>query len=50
MELMNTPMNNNISNQNENLIQSEQNRQQNINVNQYFIEKNDQSSLEYNML
>ena len=48
MELMNTPMNNNISNQNENLIQSEQNRQQNINVNQYFIEKNDQSSLEYN--
>ena len=48
MELMNTPMNFNISNQNENLIQSEQNRKQNINVDQYFVEKNDQSSLEYN--
>ena len=47
MELMNTPINS-ISNQNENLIQSEQNRAQNINVNQYFVEKNDQSSKENN--
>ncbi len=37
MEFMNTPMNN-ILNQNENLIiQSEQNKAQNINVNQYFV-------------
>ena len=43
MEFMNTPMNN-ISNQNENLIQSEQNSQQNLNVNQFFVEKSDQSS------
>ena len=47
MELMNTPINN-ISDQNENLIQSEQNRAQNINVNQYFVEKHDQSSKENN--
>ena len=48
MELMNTPMNA-ISNQNENLIQSGQNGQQNTNVNQYFVEKSDdKSSKEYN--
>ena len=48
MELMNTPMNA-ISNQNENLIQSGQNGQQNTNVNQYFVEKSDdKSSIEYN--
>ena len=47
MELMNNPMNV-ISNQNENLIQSGQNRQQNTNVNQYFVEiKDDQSSKKY---
>jgi len=46
MELLNTPMND-ISNQNENLIQSEQNKVQNINVNEYFVDKNDQSSKEY---
>ena len=47
MEFMNTPMNN-ILNQNENLIiQSEQNKAQNINVNQYFVENNAQSSKEY---
>ena len=40
---MNTPMNN-ISNQNENLIQTEQNRQHNVNINQYFVEKDGQSS------
>ena len=34
--------------QNENLIKSEQNIQQNINVNQFFVEINDQSSKEYN--
>ena len=43
MELMNTPMNN-ISNQNENLIQTEQNRQHNVNINQYFVEKDGQPS------
>ena len=43
---MNSPIVN-ISNQNENLIQSEQIRQQNANVSQYFVEKNDQSSIEY---
>ena len=42
---MNTP---NFIYQNENLIQSEQNIQQNINVNQFFVEKNHQSSIEYN--
>ena len=46
MEFMNTPISD-ISNQNENLIQSEQNRHQNINVNQYFVEKSD-PSIEYN--
>ena len=45
---MNTPMNNNISNQNENLFfKSYQNMQQNTNVNQYFIERDDQSSKEF---
>ena len=39
---MDTPMNS-ISNQDENLIQSEQNIQQNENVNQNFVEKSDQS-------
>jgi hypothetical protein len=39
---MDTPMNS-ISNQDENLIQSEQNMQQNENVNQNFVEKSDQS-------
>ena len=41
---MNTPISD-ISNQNENLIQSEQNRHQNINVNQYFVEKSDPSRI-----
>ena len=47
MELMNTPIIPN-QNENENLIQSEQNRVQKANASQYFVEKSDQSSKEYN--
>ena len=47
MELMYTPMEA-TSNQNENLIQSGQNRQLNTNVNQYFVVSDDQSCKEYN--
>ena len=46
MEIMNAPIIN-TSNQNENLIlRSEENGQLNTNVNQYFVEKKDQSSME----
>ena len=47
MEMMNTPINTN-ENGNENLIQSEQNRTPKANINQYFVEKSDQSSEENN--
>lgn len=41
MKLMNTPMH---SNKSENLIDEEQNKQQNVNINDFFNEKNAQSS------